>query len=65
MSAKKSSLENARGGGQKGNSGGGGDGGSGNENDDEECKDGKDDFEEAAVDLFLGKIFEGYSHRYS
>ena len=27
---------------------------------DEECKDGKGD---ADVDFFLGKIFEGYSHR--
>ena len=62
MLAKKSSLENAKGGRQKGNCGGGGDGISGNKDDYEECKGGNGDSDEAAVDLFLVKIVEGYSN---
>ena len=50
-------------GGQKGNSGSGGDGGSGDKDNYEECKDGKFDYDEAAVYSFLGNIVEGYYHR--
>ena len=53
----------SEGGGQKGNIGGGGDGGRGNKDNNEECKDGKGDADEAAVDYFLVNIVEGYSHR--
>ena len=45
---------------QTGNIGGGSDGGSCEKENGEECKDIKGD---AAVDLFLGKIVEGYNHR--
>ena len=50
-------------GGQKNTSGGIGDGSSGDEDYDEECKDGKGNTDEAAVDSFLGKIVKGCSHR--
>ena len=60
---KQVNFGESEGGGQKGNSDGGGDGGSGNEDDDKERKDGKGDDDEAAVNSFLGKIVQGYSHR--
>ena len=60
MLAKNSGLEKAR---EAGNICGSGDGGSGSEEDDEECKYGKGDDDEAAVDSFLGNIVKGYSHR--
>ena len=53
----------SEGGGQKGNSGGGGDGGSDDEDDDGECKYGKGDTDEEAVDSFVGNNSQGYSHR--